>query len=218
LHAIGAVLLAVMAAASFLGVAFAGAPALRAMAAVAGVAAAVGCWYLWVRARGLLKQAGQAAVGVRSEREVRGVIRGTDSVAVAYGLLLGHRVGDCDVVVFTHGGGAAAIEVKTGHGVVTLDGGTMVVGRRRLHKSPTRQAENQARRLSRQLGRRAVLAVVCVPGMTNRPFSTDTGVWVCAKGDLRDVLKRAPRVFGSSSEAEQTMKRLWHAQPAQPTG
>jgi hypothetical protein len=59
------------------------------------------------------------------------------------------------------------------------------------------------------LGRKTVLAVVCVPGMSNRPFSTEQGVWVCAKGDLRDVLRRAPRVFGSAAEAEQTMKRLW---------
>jgi hypothetical protein len=210
LRAAGAVLLGVTAAASFLAVALAGVPVWRALAAVAGAVSAAGCWYLWARARDALKQAGQASVGVRSEREVRSVLRGTRSVvAAAYGLKLGERAGDCDVVVFTRDGGAVAIEVKTGHGVVTLEDGTMRVGSRRLQKSPTRQAGDQARRLSRMLGRKTVLAVVCVPGMSNRPFSTEQGVWVCAKGDLRDVLRRAPRVFGSAAEAEQTMKRLW---------
>jgi nuclease-like protein len=215
LNAAGAVLLGVLAVACLIAVPFAGGGALRALAAVAGAGFAAGCWYLTTRARASLVHAGQAAVGIRSEREVRSAIRGTNSVvAAAYGLKLGDRAGDCDVVVFTRDGGAVAIEVKTGHGVVTLENGTMLVGRRRLQKSPTRQAGDQARRLSRMLGRKTVLAVVCVPGMSNRPFSTDTGVWVCAKGDLREVLRRAPRVFGSAAEAEQTMKRLWHANPA----
>ena len=139
---------------------------MRALAAVGGGSAA-GCWYLTTRARAALVYAGQAAVGVRSEREVRSVIRGTRSVvAAAYGLKLGDRAGDGDVVVFTRDGGAVAIEVKTGHGVVTLQNGAMLVGRRRLQKSPTRQAGDQARRLSRMLGRKTVLAVVCVPGMS----------------------------------------------------
>jgi hypothetical protein len=214
LYAAAAVVLAVTAACAFVGMVYTSVPPLRALAAVAGAAAAAGCWYMWIRSMRVLRQAGRAAIGARSEREVRAAIRRTGSIAAAYELVLGDRGGDCDVVVFTRGYGAAAIEVKTGHGEVTVDDDTMRVGRRVLEKSPTRQAANQARQLSRRLGRKAVLAVVCVPGMTNRPFTTAAGVWVCAAGDLTAVLDHAPRVFGSAAEAHETMKRLWRANPA----
>ncbi|GAA4337564.1 hypothetical protein GCM10023178_50740 [Actinomadura luteofluorescens] len=104
--------------------------------------------------------------------------------------------------------------MKTGHGRVSAEGGTMRVGKRVLHGDPARQAANQARRLSRKLGGRTVLAVVCVPGMRNRPFSTPAGVWVCSARDLQAVLDRAPRVFGAAEEARETMRSLWNAAPA----
>lgn len=214
LYAAGAATLAVTAAGALLGALLLDAGALRVAAAVAGVAAAAGCAYAWMRATRSLGQARRSSVGARSEREVRAAVRRTESVAAAYGLVLGSRGGDCDTVVFTRGCGAAAIEVKTGHGRVSAENGTMRVGKRVLHGDPARQAANQARRLSRKLGGRTVLAVVCVPGMRNRPFSTPAGVWVCSARDLQAVLDRAPRVFGAAEEARETMRSLWNAAPA----
>lgn len=185
----------------------------REAAAVAGLAAAAGCWAAAHRSLRTLRRARQAAVGARSERQVRTVVRHTGSLAAAYGLVLGRRAGDCDVVVFTRGGGAVVIEVKTGHGEVGVDAGTMRVGRRVLRGNPVGQAADQSRRLSRRLRGRAVQAVVCVPGMTNRPFATSGGVWVCGSGDLPAVLDRAPRVFDSAAEAAETMRRLWAGHP-----
>lgn len=211
LYAAGAVLLGATAAGALLGAVLTDTPPLRALAAVVAVAGAVGCWYAFTQGRRLLKRAEQAAVGVRSEREVRDALRHSGSVAVAYGMMLGDRMGDCDVVVFTRTLGAAAVEVKTGHGAVSLDGPSLRVGRRLMQKSPPKQARDQARQLSRRLGNRDVLAVVCVPGMTNRPFTDSAGVWVCAKGDLAEVLDRAPRLFASAADAAETMRRLWKA-------
>lgn len=214
LYAVTAAVLAVSAGGSFVAAAYTGVPPLRAVAALAGVAAAAGCWYAWTRSRRVLAKAGQAAVGARSEREARAAIRHTGSIAAAYGLVLGGRGGDCDAVVFTGGYGAAVVEVKTGHGEVAVEGDRMRVGRRVLQKSPTGQAAGQARRLSRALGGKPVLAVVCVPGMMNRPFSTPSGVWVCAAHDLKTVLDRAPRIFGSTGEVRETMKGLWRTNQA----
>ncbi|WP_433467309.1 nuclease-related domain-containing protein [Spirillospora sp. CA-128828] len=214
LYAAAAVALAVAAAGCFLGLLVFDASVPRVLAAIAGVAALVGCGYAWIRATRVLRQARRSAIGARSEREVRAAVRHTGSIAAAYGLVLGNRGGDCDTVVFTRGGGAAAIEVKTGHGQVSADNGTMRVGARVLHGDPVRQAANQARRLSRKMGGRTVLAVVCVPGMRNRPFTAANGVWVCSAKDLKGVLDRAPRVFRAAEEAQETMRNLWEATPA----
>ena len=219
LYAASAVLLAVAAAVSFAGAVLSGTRALQVVAAVAGAAAAAGCALVWTRSSRFLRQARRAAVGARSEREVRTAVRRTGSVAAAYGLVLGGRGGDCDVVVFTRGCGAAAVEVKTGHGEVVAGEGRLRVGRRVLHGDPVRQAANQARQLSRKLNGGTVQAVVCVPGMSNRPFSTRPSkngaeVWVCSARDLKAVLDRATRVFDSAAEAEAAMRRLWDANPA----
>ncbi|GAA4613502.1 hypothetical protein GCM10023195_58440 [Actinoallomurus liliacearum] len=210
LYGAAAVVLALVTVGSLIGAVYTGVAPLRALAVVVAVAAAGGCWYTWASSRRVLRQAGKAAIGARSEREVRTVIRRTGSIAAGYSIKLADRGGDCDAVVFTATGGAAAVEVKTGHGEVFVEGDTMRVGRRVLPKNPTGQAAFQARRLSRALGRKPVLAVVCVPGMMNRPFATPKGVWVCSADDLKTVLDRAPRVFDSPAEAQQTMKRLWH--------
>lgn len=211
LFAAGAAALAAMAVAGIAGIAFADSPALRALGALLSVAGALGCAVMWRQSARSLRRAGRSAIGARSEREIRTVIRRTGSVAAAYGLVLGGRGGDCDAVVFTRNYGAAAIEVKTGHGEVTFRGNTMSVGRRTLPKNPARQAANQALWLSRKLRHKNVLAIVCVPGMTNRPFTVAGGVMVCGAKDLGAVLARAPRVFGSADEARETMERLWHA-------
>ncbi len=193
---------------------FTATPALRVGALIVALLAVGLAAWLWTRSRDAFTRARQAAVGATSEREVRRAVRRTGSVAAAYGLMLGDRGGDCDVVVFTRTGGAAAIEVKTGHGRVHLDRGTLTVGRRPLKKNPIGQAEHQARRLSRRLNRRAVLAVVCIPGMTNRPFTSDSGVWICSTTDLPQVLDRAPSVFTSAADAEDTMRHLWTTAPS----
>ncbi|WP_173097339.1 NERD domain-containing protein, partial [Actinomadura verrucosospora] len=188
-------------------------PAPRVLAAVLAVAAGAGCAFACRRSARALRAAGRAAIGARSEREVRAAIRRTDSVAAGYGIVLGGRGGDCDAVVFTQWHGAAAIEVKTGHGTVTVDGDTMRVGRRVLHGNPARQAANGARWLARRLGGADVLAVVCVPGMTNPPF-TASGVTVCGARDVGRVLKAAPRVFESADQAKAAMERLWRESAA----
>jgi hypothetical protein len=45
--------------------------------------------------------------------------------------------------------------------------------------------------------------------MTNRPFSSDSGVWICGAAHLGEVLDHAPKVFSSIADAEDTMRRLW---------
>jgi hypothetical protein len=183
------------------------APVLRVICALAGTAAAVGCWAAWVRSARALRRAARFAVGARSEREARVAVRSAGAAAVGYGLVLGGGRGDCDIVVFTRTGGAAAIEVKTGHGEVHVSGGTMRVGRRTLEKSPTSQAAHQARLLARALGRKRTLGIVYVPGMTNAPFAI-SGVWVCGGHALHAVLSKAPRIFDTTDEAIATMERL----------
>lgn len=212
LYGIVTVVLAITAVGLFTGMAYTDIGPVRAVSAVAGAASAAGCWYAGARSRQATRKARQAAIGARSEREAQAAIRRTGSIAVAYGLMLGDRGGDCDVVVFTRGHGAAAVEVKTGHGTVVVDDDVMRIGMRVLDKSPTRQAANQARLLSRGLGHRAVISVVCVPGMRNRPFTTHTAVWVCSADDLGTILDRAPRIFDTAAEARETMKRLWRRQ------
>lgn len=194
-----------------------GAPIVRALAAALAAVAGAGCVLLMRRSKRTFRLARRAAIGARSEREVRDAVRRTASIAAGYGIVLGGRGGDCDVVVFTRGRGAAAIEVKTGHGEVTVTGDAMRAGRRTLHGNPVRQAANQARWLSRRLRRQGVLAVVCVPGMTNRPFAVD-GVQVCGVRGLGEILASAPGVFGSADEAKAAMARLAAADPRDGTG
>lgn len=185
-------------------------PVLRVVCALVAAAAVAGCRETWVRSARSLRRAGRSAIGARSEREARAAVRRAGAAAVGYGLVLDGGRGDCDIVVFTRKGGAAAIEVKTGHGEVQVSDGTMRVGRRVLEKSPTGQAAHQARLLSRSLDHKKTLGIVYVPGMTNPPFES-SGVWICGGNDLADVLTKAPRIFPTAAEARTTMERLQQA-------
>lgn len=209
-HALYALATATLAAAALGGctlVLTADTPALRVICALAGTTAAVATRVTWVRSAHARRRATRSAIGARSEREARAAVRRTGAVAAGYGLTLGNGRADCDIVVFTREGGAAAIEVKTGHGEVRVSGDTMRVGHRTLAKSPTSQAAHQSRLLARALNHKKTLAVVYVPGMTNPPFTT-SGVWVCGGPHLRDILSKAPRIFPTPTEARATMHRL----------
>ncbi|WP_242454643.1 nuclease-related domain-containing protein [Bailinhaonella thermotolerans] len=185
--------------------AVAAALALVAVAAVTGSRAAS----LWTRAS-------QAAVGVRSEQQVRQVLRRAQPPVVCYGLVLGRGSGDCDVALATRGLGAVVIEVKTGYGQVRARNETLWAGRKALPRDPVGQARSQARLLSQaltaELGRPVeATAVVCLPGMTNAPFVT-RGVYVCSAADLPGVLHRVPGQFATVREAERAFDRLWARQ------
>ncbi|MBO2455986.1 hypothetical protein [Actinomadura violacea] len=183
-------------------------PVQRALGALLAVAAGAGCAVASRWSARTLRPAGRAAVLARPERRARATIRRTASGAAAYGVALGDRDGDCGAVVATRWQGAAAVEVRPGDGRVTADGDAIRVGMRVLDGDPARQAAERARWLAHRLDGADVLAVVCVPGMTNRPF-TASGVLVCGARDVRRVLRSAPRVFGSPDEARQAMERLW---------
>lgn len=140
------------------------------------------------------QRAGQARVGVVSERKVVAELTRTGVRAVICGARPGGVGGDVDIVAL--GPGAAAIEVKTGYGKVTYSRGALWVGNRRVMGDPIGQAARGAGRIGRALGGQVwVDALVCVPGMSNKPFSVRNGqtvVWVCGLGDLGYVLSRLP--------------------------
>ncbi|QKG23259.1 hypothetical protein [Actinomadura verrucosospora] len=190
-------------------------PAQRALGALLAVAAGTGCAVASRWSARTLRPAGRAAAGTRPGRRARAAIRRTAAGAAAYGVALGDRDGDCGAVVVTRWQGTAAVEVRPGDGRVTADGDAIRVGRRVLDGDPARRAADRARWLADRLDGADVLAVVCVPGMTNRPF-TASGVLVCGARDVRRVLRTAPRVFGSPDEARRAMERLWQ-EPAATT-
>lgn len=177
------------------------------------IAGAVGCAggaaLIGVSAAEAFRRAGQAAVGVRSEREVQQRLRRAKPAVAAYGLVLGPHRGDCDVAVVTRSLGVAAVEVKTGFGKVSYRAGAIHAGSRTLLGDPVAQATAQARLLSKCLDGRAVLPIVCIPGMTNKPFRAEGHVYVCSGRDLDSTMARAVAVFASASYAEQTFTRLW---------
>jgi hypothetical protein len=125
--------------------------------------------------------------GIKAETAAARSLRGTSFDLVAYGALVGS--GDCDVIVA--GPQLAVVEVKHGRGVVRVESGRLRDDRKRFSRDPVRQATSQASAVGKLAGAFAD-AVVCVTGMTNRPFLCGNTI-VCSAADLPGVLATLPR-------------------------
>lgn len=180
--------------------------------AIALIGAAVGGAYIFQRvttARTALKWATRARIGVDSERLVRRAIRRQPHVAAVYGAVLGPRQGDCDLILVDPSLVVAAVEIKTGNGNVSVTDHTVRAGRKTLPRDPIGQTLKAARRLSESLGK-PVLPVLCIPGMSNRPFVTEQGILVCsAKSALRAMGQCGTPAFASRDEVAPALNSLW---------
>ena len=155
------------------------------------------------------KRSTHARIGVDSERQVQKVVRRQNPVAAVYGAKLGPRQGDCDLILVGKDLSLAAVEIKTGQGRVTVDGNTVRAGRNSMQRDPIGQAMKGAQRLEKALATEA-LPVLCVPGMTNKPFFTDSGVLVCSAKLLVPALENYGNpAFTSREEAESACTDLW---------
>jgi hypothetical protein len=154
----------------------------------AGLAAAVHVRATW-------RKAERAFVGAKSERLVGAAIVKAEPDVVIHGAMLGVG-GDCDHVVL--GPVVVAVETKTGYGNVRVGAdGALYAGSRRIPGDPLAQVRRQAGALARRVSLQAE-SVVCIPKMTNRPF-THGGVTVCSAADLGAVLAQCQRVMTPSA-------------------
>lgn len=145
------------------------------------------------RSRAAAVQAGRQQRGTRSEEEVVSALRKARVALIINGAEL-HAGGDADhVVAHLRGSGTgvlAVVETKSGGGEVRSQGRSIITGKggRTIPGDPIRQVDRQAAALARLSGRR-VTSIVCVPGMTNDPFTVDN-VIVCGARHLPAMFAR----------------------------
>lgn len=150
-----------------------------------------------------------ARIGVDSERRVRKIVRKSSPVAAVYGAKLGPRQGDCDLVLVDNTLALAAVEIKTGNGKVTVTGNTVRAGRKSMPRDPLGQCRTAAERVQKAL-KVTTLPVLCVPGMTNKPFFSDSGVLICSARHLVPALGHfGSPSFATPEEAEGACTNLW---------
>lgn len=186
--------------------------------ALSGVAALVGGWPVPDAVAGLALIGGvsaaqparvrwlQARAGVRSEDRVARALTRCGAASIVHGADLAtgaRKSGDVDHVVL--GPMIAAVETKTGRGVVRVEGDQIRVGKRTLPGQPLRQARRNAQLLSQALGAEAA-AVLCVVDMSGRPVQVN-GVTICSCADLGAVLAGLPRRLNAAS-AKQAGSRI----------
>ena len=158
---------------------------------------------------------GRLSAGITAERQVARVLRRMRPGLLAHGVVFDGAGGDADHVVV--GPYLAVVETKYGNGPWVRSGNSVRVGRNRLRRDPCRQAAGQAAALRRTVGKTGntrgvwVDAVVCVPGLTDRPFQ-DAGAWVCSARDLRGVLDSLPRRL-TPAETRNMVEVLRRCQP-----
>lgn len=178
-------------------------------AAAAIVVASIYAYKAYAAGRHAWTRSVHAQVGVRSEKQVQSVIRRTKHVAAVYGAKLGPRQGDCDLVLVDEGLSVGAVEIKTGAGKVKVYGNQVRAGRKTIGGDPIGQTLKTARRVDDALNIES-LPVLCIPGMTNRPFITEQGVVVCSAKQLIPVLGRNGQPqFRMRQEAEDACTKLW---------
>lgn len=177
-------------------------------AAVLLVPAAVFAAFKYRAAKTSWKRSMQAKVGVESERKTRSAIRKEKPFLAAYGLRFNNRGGDLDLTLVTSGLRVAAVEIKTGFGEVRMYGNQIRAGRNLIKGDPLGQVDRQAEKLDRELGTLDVLRVVCIPGMTNRPFIEDGTLVTGPKGMIKTINRLANPVFNSDREAMAAIDRL----------
>lgn len=179
------------------------------LSALIALAAGVGVIRLSTVARESWKRAGQARIGVKSERQVRSAVRQANPLVALYGVTFGKRTGDLDLTVVTRDLQILAVEVKTGFGKVTSYGNQLRAGGKLLPRDPVGQCARNAQRLETALDGRVVIPVVCIPGMTSRPFVVQ-GVVICSAKDLFTATRQitGPQ-FDDSDSAERIVSGLW---------
>lgn len=155
-----------------------------------------------------MKKASQADVGVKSERAIRRVVRRNRPLAALYGAVLGKRQGDVDLIVIDRGLRLASVEIKTGFGHVKVDGNQVRAGRRVMPRDPLGQCQKAARRVTDAMGAYAT-PVLCIPGMTNKPFMHDDILVTNGKDLFRALSVLAAASFETPDEAEAAAKGVW---------
>lgn len=175
---------------------------------VVALAAGACIYKLYVDAKKDWKKAGQARIGVTSEKKVRRVVRRNQPPIAVYGMTFGPRGGDCDLIVVTRNLGLAAIEIKTGFGKVVEYGNQIRAGRRIIPGDPLGQASRNSDKLQKALNYTTSYPIVCIPGMTTKPFRKN-GVIVCASKDLFSVIDQLPPSFDDLGSAEHHFARMW---------
>lgn len=180
-----------------------------AIAAVALVVASIYAYKAISAGRHAWTRSVHAQVGVRSEKQVRSVIRRVKHVAAVYGAKLGPRQGDVDLILVDPSLAVGAVEIKTGGGKVQVSGNQVRAGRKTIGRDPIGQTLKAARRLDQSLNIES-LPVLCIPGMTNRPFVTEQGVVVCSAKQLVSTLTHYGHPqFSHPQEAEDACTSLW---------
>lgn len=159
-------------------------------ALIVAVVAAVAARHHWGRLR-------RADVGVRAERKVARALRKVPAAAVVHGARIG--AGDADHVVL--GPQAVVVETKSGRGKVSLRGGEMTVGGRRLPRDPVRQARGQAAALRKKTGVYTD-TLVCVPDASSAPQTAADGTTVCNARDLPQVIAGLPHRISPAQAGE----------------
>lgn len=151
-----------------------------------------------------------ARIGVDSERQVRRVVRKHPHVAAVYGAKMGARQGDVDLILVDNKLSLAAIEIKTGSGQVSVNDRTVRAGRKTMPRDPLGQCMKAANRLEQAAGV-PTTPVLCIPGMTNKPFTTNEGVLVCSAKHLIPAIEHyGDRAFSVRQEAEDACSGIWN--------
>lgn len=166
--------------------------------------------YCSKKARALSIQRRKAAVGAKSEKVVASILSSSTGAAyVLNGVHPGGFKGDCDHIVI--GPYLTVVETKTGTGRVSSShAGFMYVNRRQIPRDPIGQSLRQAAQVEKVSGVECD-AIVCVPGMTNKPFTvTRNGkpVVICGKKNLASCIRRLPHRVPSRSEARSVRAKL----------
>lgn len=168
-------------------------------------------WYAWLQHQDgarAWEKAGAAAIGVSSEKLTRKAARAAKPVAAMYGMVLGKRQGDVDLILFGRRGTLLCVEIKTGFGPVSLYGNRVRAGKSLIHGDPLGQAARCSDRLSRLLEGAPVTPVLCVARMTNAAFTTDSGITVCSPKDLSRVLREGEVAYRSEGEIEDAIDAI----------
>jgi len=169
---------------------------------VVSIVSAAAATLSFMQFRTLSAKAGRLSAGASAEKAVAKCLSSQRIKHVLHSVDLSAG-GDADHIIL--GPVCAVIETKYAKGnVASVQGGLTAAGRR-LPRDPVAQARRQAAALRRVSGVWSE-AVVCMTGMTNRPFK-DGDVVVCSLKDLPGVIDSLSRPL-SGNEADRVASLL----------
>jgi len=178
-----------------------------------GVAGLITAVWAGTRAKDAAAVADRRRRGAQAEDTVVAALTRAGVTLVVNGVEL-DAGGDADHVVVHERapgtGAVAVVETKAGGGTVRVHGQSLATGKagRVIPGDPIGQALRQAGALARKTGL-PVTAVVCVPGMTNRPF-WERGAVVCGARDLGAVVTRTLPVQALGTWTAQRFAQFLH--------